>query len=178
MKGNMIIHENDVQLFNKSLNQLDNAIAEMRRIARNMMPEVLLKFGLSEALQDFCEGINESNAVKMKYTQLGLQQRLDKSTEVILYRIVQELSSNAIKYAAAKSIFIQLTGHQKGITLTVEDDGNGFDAAQLPDINNSGLKNIQSGVNYLKGSFSVESQTGKGASVNIDIPCEFYIEHE
>ncbi|HRI20490.1 MAG TPA: tetratricopeptide repeat protein, partial [Panacibacter sp.] len=99
MQGNMIVHEKDVQLFSKSILQLDNAITEMRRVAHNMMPEALLKFGLSEAIQDYCDGINESNSVKMKFTQLGLQQPLDKPTEVILYRIVQELSNNAIKHA-------------------------------------------------------------------------------
>ncbi len=170
MKGNMIIHETDAQLFTKSISQLDSAIAEMRRVAHNMMPEALLKFGLGEAIQDYCDGINESNIVKMKYTQLGLQQPLEKSTEVILYRIVQELCNNAIKHAAAKNIFIQLTKHERGITLTVEDDGKGFDTNLLAKIKGAGLQNVQSRVDYLKGILNIESEAGKGTSVNIEIP--------
>ena len=170
MKGNMIIHETDAQLFTKSITQLDSAIAEMRRVAHNMMPEALLKFGLGEAIQDYCDGINESNTVKMKYTQLGLQQPLEKSTEVILYRIVQELCNNAIKHAAAKNIFIQLTKHERGITLTIEDDGKGFETAKLSTFKGAGLQNVQSRVDYLKGVLNIESEAGKGTSVNVEIP--------
>ena len=170
MKGNMIIQERNAQLFTKSIMQLDKAIAEMRRVAHNMMPEALLKFGLSEAIQDYCDGINESNTVKIKYTQLGSQKVLEKSTEVILYRIVQELSNNAIKHAAAKNIFIQLTKHERGITLTIEDDGKGFDATQLSNIKGAGLQNVQSRVDYLKGSCEIQSTPGSGTSVTIEIP--------
>lgn len=170
MKGNMIIQETDAQLFTKSISQLDNAIAEMRRVAHNMMPEALLKFGLGEAIQDYCDGINESNTVKMKYTQLGFQEPLEKSAEIILYRIIQELSNNAIKHAMAKNIFIQLTRHERGISLTVEDDGKGFDTTQLQKIKGAGLQNVQSRVDYLKGTCEIQSSAGTGTSVNIEIP--------
>jgi two-component system, NarL family, sensor kinase len=168
MKGNMIVHENDAQLFNKSIVQLDNAIAEMRRVAHNMMPEALLKFGLTEAVQDYCDGINESNLVKLKFTAIGFNQALEKSTEVILYRIIQELSNNAIKHAAAKNIFIQLNKHEQGVTLTVEDDGKGFDIAQLT--KGAGLQNIQSRIDYLKGSMEIHSTPGEGSTFIIEIP--------
>jgi two-component system, NarL family, sensor kinase len=168
MKGNMIVHENDAQLFNKSIVQLDNAITEMRRVAHNMMPEALLKFGLTEAVQDYCDGINESNLVKIKFTTIGFSQPLEKSTEVILYRIIQELSNNAIKHAAAKNIFIQLNKHEQGITLTVEDDGKGFDTAQIT--KGAGLQNIQSRIDYLKGSMEINSKPGEGCSFTIEIP--------
>ena len=168
MKGNMIIQEKDAQLFNKSITQLDNAIAEMRRVAHNMMPEALIKFGLSEAIQDYCDGINESHTVVMKFTAIGQSGPLEKSIEVILYRIVQELSNNAIKHAEAKNIFIQLSQHPKGLSLVVEDDGKGFDTHQIT--KGAGLQNVQSRVDYLKGHFTIESETGKGTSVNVDIP--------
>jgi signal transduction histidine kinase len=168
MKGNMIIQENDAQLFNKSIVQLDNAITEMRRVAHNMMPEALLKFGLREAVQDYCDGINESNAVKMKFTPIGLHQPLEKPTEVILYRIIQELSNNAIKHAAAKNIFIQLNKHDQGITLTIEDDGSGFNSTQIT--KGAGLQNVQSRVDYLKGNMEINSSPGEGAAFTIEIP--------
>jgi signal transduction histidine kinase len=168
MKGNMIIQENDVQLFAKSIFQLDGAIAEMRRIAHNMMPEALLKFGLNEAIQDYCDGINETRLVKMKFTWLGDKQRLEKSIEVVIYRIIQELTNNALKHAEAKNIFVQLDKHQQGISLTVEDDGKGFDASLQT--KGAGLQNVQARVDYLKGIFNIESESGKGTSASIDIP--------
>ncbi|HRH47205.1 MAG TPA: tetratricopeptide repeat protein [Panacibacter sp.] len=170
MKGNVVVSGENANTFNRAINQLDNTIVEMRRVAHSMMPEALLKFGLSEAIQDYCDGINESNRVKMKFTQLGLRQNLEKTTEVILYRIVQELSNNALKHAAAKNIFIQLTKHERGITLTIEDDGKGFDAANLSTFKGAGLKNVQSRVDYLKGSFEIQSSPGNGSSFTIEIP--------
>lgn len=168
MKGSMIVQENDARLFNRSIAQLDNAIAEMRRVAHNMMPEALLKFGLTEAVQDYCEGINESKLVKIKFTQIGLNKPIEKPTEVILYRIVQELSNNAMKHANAKNIFIQLTKHERGLTLTVEDDGNGFDTGQVR--KGAGLQNVQSRIDYLKGTMEINSASGEGASFTIEIP--------
>ncbi len=168
MKGNMMIHESDAQLFNKSILQLDNAITEMRRVAHNMMPEALLKFGLTEAVQDYCDGINESNTVKMKFTTIGFNQPLEKSVEVILFRIIQELSNNAIKHAVAKNIFIQLNNHGQGVTLTVEDDGKGFDATQIT--KGAGLQNVQSRIDYLKGSMEINSKEAEGAAFIIEIP--------
>ena len=142
----------------------------MRRVAHNMMPEALLKFGLGEAIQDYCDGINESNVVKMKYTQIGSLQTLSQSTDIVLYRIIQELTNNAIKHAGAKNIFIQITKHQQGFTITIEDDGKGFDAKALPDAKGSGLLNVRSRIDYLKGGWDIRSENGKGTSINIEIP--------
>lgn len=170
MKGNLVVSGENAVTFTKVLGQLDTTIMEMRRVAHNMMPEALLKFGLDEAMHDFCDSINESNTVKMRYIQLGLRQPFEKSTEVILYRIVQELSNNAIKHAMAKSILIQLTKHERGISLTVEDDGNGFDSTQISALKGDGLKNVQSRVDYLKGTLNIESEKGNGTSITIEIP--------
>jgi signal transduction histidine kinase len=170
MKGNLVIQENDVRLFSKSISQLDDAITEMRRIAHNMMPEALLKFGLVEALQDYCDSINESKAVRMKFTALGINEKLTQSTEVTLYRIIQELVNNSLKHAAAKNIFIQLNKHPKGISLSVEDDGKGFNAAEAINKKGAGLQNVQTRVDYLKGTMSIDSTAGNGSSINIEIP--------
>jgi two-component system, NarL family, sensor kinase len=123
-----------------------------------------------EAVQDYCDGINEANLVKMRFTQIGFAAPLPKPTEVILYRIIQELSNNAMKHAAAKNIFIQLIKHDRGITLTVEDDGKGFDTTLLAGIKGAGLQNVQSRVDYLKGVFNIDSTPGKGSSANVEIP--------
>lgn len=162
--------EKDKQLFFKSMGQLDNAINEMRRVAHNMMPEALLKFGLTEAIKDFCETINESNACKLKLTHIGNLPQLEQSTEIIIYRIVQELVNNSIRHGRSKNIFIQLIKHEQGITVTVEDDGSGFDESQLNNIKGTGLLNVQSRVDYLKGSCEIKTEKGNGTSINIEIP--------
>ena len=164
------VPEKNTPLFTKANNQLDTAISEMRRVAHNMMPEALLKFGLGEAIQDYCDGINESNVVKMKYIQIGSLQTLSQSTAIVLYRIIQELTNNSIKHAAAKNIFIQITNHLKGFTITVEDDGKGFDSKMLQEEKGTGIKNVRSRVEYLKGSFVIDTAQSKGTSIIVEIP--------
>lgn len=161
--------ETNTLLFNKANNQLDTAISEMRRVAHNMVPETLLKFGLGEAIQDYSDGINESNVVKMKYVQLGTLPGLTQSAEIVLYRVVQELTKNALKHAAARNIFIQITKHLRGITVTAEDDGHGFDITILSAGNGQGLKNVRSRIEYLKGEYDIKTEKGNGTSINIDI---------
>ncbi len=169
MHQNFIIHSSEVFSFEKALNQLDSAIAEMRRVAHNMMPEALLKFGLNEAIQDYCDGINENGTLKMKFTAIGENKSLDTTVQKVLYRIFQELTNNAIKHAQATTIFIQISSHEKGITLTVEDDGKGFDIDKTSE---TGLKNVKSRVDYLKGNLHIESSSENGTSITVEIPNE------
>ena len=170
VNGNAVLSADNTKVFTRALGQLDNTIAEMRRVAHSMMPEALLRFGLSEAIQDYCDGLNETQAVKIKFVEIGKKQHLEKSAEVTLYRIVQELTNNAIKHAAAKMIFIQLGKHDEGLTITVEDDGKGFDTRPLK--KGAGLQNVQSRLDYLKGFFNIESEPGKGTSVTVEMPVE------
>lgn len=170
MKGNVILQQQDAGLFAKSIEQLDKAISEMRRVAHNMMPETLLKFGLTQAIQDYCESINESKIIQLAYKDIGMNERLDNSIEIVLYRIIQELVNNAIKHAQAQNVIIQLVKNEKNVTLTVEDDGKGFDVKTIDKINGFGLTNIQSRVDYLKGNLEIDSQNNIGTSFYITIP--------
>jgi signal transduction histidine kinase len=172
MKGNLILTEETGALFNRALNKLDESISEMRRVAHNMMPEALIKLGLKQALEDFCEGIGASRLLKINTEFYGLEQRLNASTEVIVYRIVQELVNNVIKHAAASEMLVQVMHQGDMLTITVEDNGKGFDAALWETSNSAGLQNIRSRVNYLRGKINIQSQPGKGASVYIECKVE------
>ncbi|GGD42535.1 hypothetical protein GCM10011514_03140 [Emticicia aquatilis] len=167
MHQNFVIHSSEVFSFEKALTQLDSAIAEMRRVAHNMMPEALLKFGLHEAIQDYCDGINQNGTLKMQFTAIGDGKNLDATMQKVLYRIFQELTNNAIKHAQAKTIFIQIGHHEQGITLTVEDDGKGFDTSKT---NGAGLSNVKSRVDYLKGTLHIDTSPKNGTSIIVEIP--------
>src|SRR4029079_1184344 len=103
MKGNMIMTPENAQAFERSMDMLDSSIREMRRVAHNMMPEALVKFGLDTALKDFCNDIKQSGALAISYQSYGLENSaIDQTTAITIYRIVQELVNNTIKHAAAK----------------------------------------------------------------------------
>ena len=89
------------------MDMLDSSIKEMRRVAHNMMPEALVKFGLDTALKDFCNDISQSGALKVNYQSIGLKTAvIDQTTAITIYRIVQELLNNTMKHAAARNMLL------------------------------------------------------------------------
>jgi two-component system, NarL family, sensor kinase len=168
MKDNLIITPDNMAVFERSLDMIDTSIKELRRVAHNMMPEMLTKFGLDEALKEYCSTVNATKLLEVKYQSLGMETRLDKATEIIIYRIVQELLNNILKHAAASETFIQLIRESNRLNIVVEDNGRGFDTALLENCKGAGWANIRSRVEYLKGQLDVHSEPGKGTLVNIE----------
>jgi len=170
MKGNLIMTPENSQAFERSMDMLDSSIKEMRRVAHNMMPEALVKFGLDTALRDFCNDVNQSGALPVSYQSIGLEHEvIEQTTAITVYRIVQELINNAMKHAAAKTAVVQVTKSGDQLTITVEDDGAGFDTALLKQSGGIGWSNIQNRVEFLKGTLDVRSEKEKGTSVHIEL---------
>ena len=170
MKGNLIMTPDNAQAFERSMDMLDSSIKEMRRVAHNMMPEALVKFGLDTALKDFCNDINLSGALQVSYQSIGLENVvIDQTTAITIYRIVQELINNTMKHAAAKSTIVQVTKTNGQLSVTVEDDGKGFDTGILKQSKGIGWDNIKNRIDFLKGKLDVRSETGKGTSVLIEL---------
>jgi two-component system, NarL family, sensor kinase len=169
VKGNVILPEESAMTFTRALTQLDGAISEMRRVAHSMMPEALVRFGLIDALSDFCEGISESGRLKVTMQHFGFENRLDSQMEVVLYRIIQELLNNVLKYAEATEAQVQLTWVDNHLSVTVEDNGKGFDVKTLDANKGAGLRNVQARVDYLNGTLDIQSKPGEGTSVLVEI---------
>jgi two-component system NarL family sensor kinase len=168
MKDNLIMTGDNMVVFERSLDMLDTSIKELRRVAHNMMPEILTKFGVDEALREYCNTVNATNLLAVKYQSLGMGARLDKSTEIIIYRIVQELLNNILKHASASEAFIQLIRENDRLNVVVEDNGKGFDTATLEKSGGAGWANIRSRIEYLKGQVDIHSEPGKGTLINME----------
>jgi two-component system, NarL family, sensor kinase len=170
MKRNLIMTPENVEAFERSMDMLDSSIKEMRRVAHNMMPEALVKFGLDTALRDFCNDINQSGALQVNYLSIGMEDvAVDQTTAITIYRIVQELINNTMKHAAAKNAIVQLTKSDGHLSVTVEDDGKGFDTTILNKSKGIGWTNIQNRVEFLQGTLDVQSGNEKGTSIHIEI---------
>ena len=172
MKENLVMTPDNTQAFERSLDMLNSSISEMRRVAHNMMPEMLVRYGLNTALKTFCQEIDQSKVVQMNYQSIDMEDTaIDQTVAVTVYRIVQELVNNAMKHAGAKNIFVQAHASlpEKILTLTVEDDGHGFDPNILQQSSGMGWTNIQSRVEFLKGRIDLNSAPGEGTSVLIEI---------
>jgi signal transduction histidine kinase len=138
----------------------------MRRVAHNMMPEALLKFGLNDTLKNYCESVSQNTGLAVTFQSFGLEKRLDQSTEIVLYRIVQELLNNTVKHAKATQAQVQFSRIENIISLTVEDNGKGFDINNL-EKNGIGISNIQNRVDYLNGKMDIKSDEN-GTSTHIE----------
>ncbi len=170
MKENLVMTPENHQAFERSMDMLDSSIKEMRRVAHNMMPESLVRFGLDTALKDFCNDINQSGALQINYQSIGMADvQLEQTTSITVYRIVQELINNTLKHAAARTAIVQVTKTDNQLSVTVEDDGKGFETSIIKQAGGIGWTNIQHRVDFLKGKLDVDSQPGKGTSVHIEL---------
>jgi signal transduction histidine kinase len=171
MKRNLIISPENAAAFEKSMDMLDKSITELRRVAHNMMPEALMNFGLDTALKDFCDSVDQSGAVQLKYQSFGLEKsKVPDVAAAAVYRIVQELVNNILKHAAATTALVQLIGKDGTLSITVEDNGKGFDKKMLENSGGIGYTSLKNRVTYLKGSFDLRTAPGKGTSVHVELP--------
>ncbi len=171
MKQNLIISPENAAAFEKSMDMLDKSITELRRVAHNMMPEALMKFGLDTALKDFCSSVDQSGAVKLTYQSFGLDDTtIPEVAAAAVYRIVQELVNNILKHAGGTTALVQLVGKEGTLSLTVEDNGRGFDPKVLENSGGIGYASLRNRVTYLKGAIDLQTSPGKGTSVHIELP--------
>lgn len=172
MKENLVMLPENVQTFERNLDMLDTSIREMRRVAHNLMPEILLKYGLNAALKEFCNEISRSGVLSVAYQPMGLEKAtIDQTTSLAVYRIVQELVNNVIKHATAKTVLVQVHASEqdKLLSVTVEDDGKGFAPDALGSKSGIGWINIQNRIDFLKGRADISSAPGGGTSVLVEI---------
>ncbi|HOE57403.1 MAG TPA: sensor histidine kinase, partial [Bacillota bacterium] len=169
MKGNLIMTEENRQAFERSMDMLDSSIQEMRRVAHNMMPEALVRYGLDAALKDYIAEINKSGMVKVVYQSMGMEKReIEKSPAIAIYRIVQELLNNVIKHAQATEALVQLFNENGKLVVNVEDNGRGFDTKLSEEKGGMGWRNIRSRVELLNGKIDLQSSPQSGTAVNLE----------
>jgi two-component system, NarL family, sensor kinase len=167
MKGNAIITKEAIDLYDHALGLLDTSIKELRHVAHNLMPEILVRFGLHQALLELCEGVG-TKELKVNFAFYGVEKRYDEKLEITSYRIVEELLNNAIKHSQATEISVQLVSDEKRLSFTVQDNGKGMDMKLAEESSGKGLVNIRSQVASLGGHFDLSSVYGKGTEAIIE----------
>jgi len=150
------------------IEQLDNSITELRRIARNMMPDSLLKFGLEKALKDLTASYR-TQKLELSLQTMGIQKDMPLSNQAHIFRIIQELIANAARHGNASQIFTQCSQNDGLFLITVEDNGIGFDPAILQQQKGLGYSNIKNRVAFLKGKIEIHSAAGEGTVINIEL---------
>ncbi len=153
----------------KALALVNESYDEMRSISHQMMPNALIKSGLASAVKEFI-GKLDQDKLKVTLETVGLNERLEEQTETVIYRVIQETVNNVVKHAEASKLDIQIIKDEEGISVTIEDNGKGFDKNKNNLKNGIGLSNIYSRVEFLKGTVDIDSTEGKGTLVAIHLP--------
>ncbi|MBS1487183.1 MAG: tetratricopeptide repeat protein [Bacteroidetes bacterium] len=155
-----------------SLGLLNDMNVEIRNIAFNLMPQVLMKEGLHEALKELAQRISLSGGVQIDVQTYNINPSMSSTERIALYRICQEWVNNTIKYSGCKKISIQAVQHPDELVITLEDDGDGFDPNQLTLGKGNGWKNINSRLSLINGTIEIDSVPGrKGTVAILSVPC-------
>lgn len=168
-KIDQAVEENKVQ-YTKANLLLDEACVEVRRISHNLSTGIVSNFGLTVALEELVESIDNSGVIKCNLNVYGLNERLDMKIEVAIYRMVQEIINNILKHAKATKITIQINKSVDSISISIEDNGVGFDVEEKKKSGGLGLASIEARAKKVNGTYHIESSVGNGTMSIIEIP--------
>lgn len=159
----------EVPYYKQTIDLLENVSKELRQTAHNLMPDMLLEGGISEAVFYFCKTIEQNTKINITFQQHEALPRFNREFEMSIYRIVQELVQNIIKHAHADSAIVQLIYRHDVLFLTVTDDGIGFEIQNLTnDIAGMGLKSIRSRVSVMNGTMDIQTKKNEGTSIYLE----------
>ncbi|RLD39708.1 MAG: hypothetical protein DRI83_00910 [Bacteroidetes bacterium] len=163
--------ENEV-LIKKASKFLEQASKDVRKISHNLMPGLLTKLGLFEALEDLFENLDEIEGLEAIIDIVGSRERIEENKEIMIYRMVQEMANNTLKYAEANNIDLTIIVDAEELNISYADNGKGFDVEEMINKKTMGLQSIQSRVKFLDGLFKIDSSQGVGTVFRICIPLE------
>ncbi|MBL7765316.1 MAG: sensor histidine kinase [Chitinophagaceae bacterium] len=161
--------EHDQVVFNNALAMVDDSCKEVRTVSHSIMPNALIKSGLGTAIKDFVEKIEQKD-LTIHLHSLGLNEALDPNVELVVYRIIQESVNNVIKHSKANTLDISVIRDHEGLQVSIEDNGLGFNKADMSNSEGIGMKNIKARVEFLKGTLDIDSRPGKGTLIAFFIP--------
>jgi len=155
---------------------LDEVIAKVRRISHRLTPEMLMKFGLKDALQHTVQQLSDSGALLASFQSFGTIERLEPEKELATYRVVQELLANVVKHSGASEIMVNIQQKTRSLVVTVEDNGHGFTQQTFENLKSVpgglGLKNIQSRLDILQANinFTIREPGRSGTLATLNVP--------
>lgn len=144
---------------------LTEAIRETRRISHELSPSILESFGLQVAVKDICHQFNQALNMRCDFQESNI--KISKELELVIYRTIQELTTNIIKHAKATDASLEVFFSKDQVNINIQDNGQGIKPGKEDGI---GLKTIQSQINLLKGTFTMCSPGGVGTLIKITIP--------
>ncbi len=162
-----------VQQFRALRDELDSIARDLHQLAFDLRPAALDRLGLADAMEQTVHHFARQHGLTADFQAIGLDgERLPYEVETALYRIVQEALTNVARHAQATDVGVVLERRPHSVVAVVEDNGRGFDPqeALAPGAVRLGLFGMQERAALVGGRWEVESSSGKGATVFVEVP--------
>jgi len=170
-----VLNEKDQALHEKGRELLNDVIQKVRGISHNLHSNILKEFGLNEAIRHFIKKIAQGTIIHATTALDDNYKTLNADDDISMYRVIQELVNNILKYANASEFLISSVLNGNELTLVVFHNGNGLSQQQFEELRYQkeglGLKNIQNRIILLKGSIHFTSGD-EGYRINIHVPVQ------
>jgi|GEM_PF-3392141 len=163
---NMVIHKRESVSVEK---EIDNIINTIRTISHDLMPVNFDEFSLPEIVSHTVSKFKEHPSITLEFDHTGPVTKLKSLTEVVIYRIVNELITNILKHSQANKGFIQLIYQEKSLVVTVEDNGIGIRTSKATE--GIGMRSIRLRAEYIRAKLNIESDE-KGTLIILEVPYE------
>jgi signal transduction histidine kinase len=152
--------------------KLGDLADDMHRTSRQLHPAILHELGVETALREECDALSEQCGIPVQFLCEGLTAWLSEDVSLCLYRIAQETLRNVRKHAGAAEVQVRLRGEGGGVSLRVEDTGNGFDVEEARKSGGLGLISMEERVRLVNGRFAIRSSRGTGTTVEVFVPLD------
>lgn len=164
----MSLTRNKDEISAGAIEQIDGTIQELRGLSRELMPPVLERFGLLDALDDLFDKVEGTGSLHVDFDAPDEWENNQLDRDLALYRITQEFVQNTMKYGRASEIKVLVKRGDGNIHLVLKDDGVGFNQNEIKE--GVGTRNIRSRVEYLRGESELYSKPGEGVELKLVIP--------
>jgi two-component system NarL family sensor kinase len=161
-------HDGASAPLDKGIEHLGTAIAEVRRISRDLRPGVLDDLGLGPALKALTDDFAARTGIETEFSTVVFRNRLDQDAKIALYRIAQEALTNIERHAEATRVSIDLRGHARGATMRISDNGRGLAPRTTAKASGIGLRNMQERIDQLDGTLRILSSGGTQSGTVIE----------
>ena len=136
----------------------------------DLMPAVLLEFGLITALKNLCNSIADTTGMNIEFSSKGQLNDLSQRITIYIFRIIQEALNNMVKHADASRATLHIERNPEAVFAMIQDNGKGIEMPEQPEKGGSGIPNMRERVRLLNGNIEFISESGKGTRLNIEIP--------
>jgi len=155
---------------NTMKNQVVKISEDIHSLARQLHPAILYDLGLVRAIESECSAFSKREGVDIVFNHVGIKNTIGKDTSLALYRIVQESLMNISKHACANHVSVSLKGLDQDILLSIQDDGIGFDWAEVQKQPGLGFSSMRERARLIHGELSIQSQPEKGTVITLRVP--------